>query len=260
MKGIVLAGGLGTRLFPLTKVVSKQLLPVYNKPLIYYPLSTLMLAGIREILIITTEADLNHVKKLLGNGDEFGISISYKVQNEPRGLPEAFIIGEDFLDGDDVCLILGDNIFHGQGLGRDLENIRLQKGAHIFAYPVQDPQRFGVIEFNEFSEIVGLEEKPIDPKSNLAITGIYFFDSSVVELAKTLQPSARGELEIVELIRIYLSRNMLSATILQRGTAWLDAGTFESLLEASTFVKIIESRTGLNVGNPRDVALIRKWI
>lgn len=248
MKGIILAGGSGTRLYPLTKVVSKQLMPVYDKPMIYYPLSTLMSAGIKEILIISTSKDLPLFKELLGTGKDFGCFFQYEVQDEPNGLAEAFLIGEAFIGKDSVALILGDNIFYGSGLNKILQECTKPRGSIIFAYHVLDPQRYGVVQFNEDRKVVSIEEKPNNPKSNFAVPGIYFYDNSVISIAKTISPSTRGELEITDLNKAYLSQNKLSVKILDKGTAWLDTGTFKSLMQASQFVQVIEDRQGYKIG------------
>ncbi len=255
MKGIILAGGKGTRLYPLTIGISKQLLPVYDKPMIYYPLAMLMLAGIREILIISTEHDIPLFISVLGTGEQWGLKFEYAVQNAPNGLPEAFIIGEDFLDGDSACLMLGDNIFFGTGLPDVLRTAaKLSEGGVIFAYPVRDPERYGVVEFDEHYQVKSLEEKPKQPKSNYAVPGIYFYDNRVSQYARELKPSKRGELEILDLSRIYLEQGQLSVNVLGRGIAWLDAGTHESLLQASSFVQAVEERQGLMISSPEEIA------
>jgi glucose-1-phosphate thymidylyltransferase len=260
MKGIILAGGTGSRLWPITKGVSKQLLPVYDKPLVHYPIGTLMLAGIREILIITTPEDQAAFQRLLGDGIELGIEITYEIQPRPEGLAQAFIIGSDFIKGDRVALILGDNIFHGAGMGTLLELNSNISGAHIFAYKVSDPERYGVVEFNSDGRVISIEEKPAKPKSTYAIPGLYFYDSSVVEIAKTIKPSARGELEITSVNQIYLSNNKLAVTVLPRGSAWLDSGTTESLFAAASYVKAIEERQNVKISCLDEIAWTQGWI
>ena len=260
MKGIVLAGGTGSRLFPLTKSISKQLLPVFDKPLIHYPIATLMAAQIREILIITTPMDQQLFQRLLGDGSEIGISIKYAIQDSPKGIPEAFILGEDFLSGDSAALILGDNIFFGYGLGRQLEKYRKISGAHIFGYPVADPERYGVATLDNQGMVKTLEEKPKNPKSNIAVTGLYFYDSQVVDICKSLKPSSRGETEITDVNRRYLEMQMLEMTVLPRGTAWLDTGTFESLHDASTFVRVLEERQNTKIACLEEISWRQGWL
>lgn len=264
MKGIILAGGSGTRLYPLTMITSKQLLPIYDKPMIYYPLSTLMLAGIRDILIISTPQDLPNFEKLLGDGSNYGIKLSYKVQPSPDGLAQAFILGEEFI-GDDCCaMVLGDNIFYGNGFGKILreavDNAEKNRRASVFGYYVEDPERFGVVEFDDSGKVISVEEKPKEPKSNYAITGLYFYDNRVVEYAKQMKPSARGELEITDLNRVFLEQGDLDVKLLGRGFAWLDTGTMDSLIEAGQFVQMIEKRQGVKISAVEEIAYKNGWI
>ncbi len=261
MKGIILAGGSGTRLYPLTMVTSKQLLPVYDKPMIYYPLSTLMLAGIQDILIISTPEDTPRFESLLGNGSQFGLNLSYKVQPSPDGLAQAFLIGEEFIGNDSVAMILGDNIYYGSGMRKILQGAANKKsGSTVFGYHVQDPQRFGVVEFNNDGKVISVEEKPEVPKSNYAITGLYFYDNRVVNIAKNVQPSGRGELEITSINEAYLKLGDLDVELLGRGFTWLDTGTHQSLVEATNFVKTVEEHQGIKIAAPEEVAFINGWI
>ncbi|HSH56292.1 MAG TPA: glucose-1-phosphate thymidylyltransferase RfbA [Candidatus Limnocylindrales bacterium] len=260
MKGIILAGGSGTRLYPITKGISKQIMPIYDKPMIYYPLSTLMQAGIRDILIITTPQDQSQFQRLLGDGKEIGINLQYAVQPKPEGLAQAFIIGEEFIGDDDVALILGDNIFYGETFGKSLQTCTSPDGGIVFAYQVSDPERYGVVEFNENNQAISIEEKPAAPKSNYAVVGLYFYDNSVVDVAKSVEPSDRGELEITAVNELYLQSGKLNVVTMDRGSAWLDTGTFESMNDASEFIKVIEKRQGIKIGCIEEIAYRQGFI
>jgi glucose-1-phosphate thymidylyltransferase len=254
LKGIILAGGSGTRLYPITQGISKQIMPVYDKPMIYYPLSTLMMAGIREVLIITTPVDQEQFRRLLGDGSQFGCRFEYATQETPRGLADAFIVGAEFIGDDAVAMILGDNIFYGYGLGAQLKELTHPDGGAVFAYHVADPERYGVVEFDDHRHAISIEEKPAQPKSNYAVVGLYFYDNDVVDISRNIAPSARGEIEITDVNREYLQRGKLRVGVLDRGTAWLDTGTFNSLMQAAEFVRVIEERQGLRIGSPEEIA------
>lgn len=255
-----MAGGSGSRLAPLTRTVNKQLLPVFDKPLIYYPLSTLMLTGIRDFMLISSPSEISNFQRLFGNGEELGISIEYGIQAEPKGIAQGILVAEKFITGHKVGFILGDNLFHGHGLGRQLAEHFSVSGAQIFAYAVANPRSYGVVEIDQFGKVLGIEEKPKNPKSNLAVTGLYFYDEEVVSIAKSLKPSARGELEITDVNKIYLERGQLQVSVLSRGTAWLDTGTFEGLHDASSYIRIVQERQNASIGNPYDVAKTQGWI